>query len=171
MLLTLLTAFLADPNPQITIDQFGWKPDAKKVAVFADPVEGQNADRHWTPGPVFEVCRSSDEGVVLKGRLTPWHDGQVSKLAGDRVWFADFTAVKEPGTYYLFDPKTEQRSYPFKIGNNVYDAVLTDATRMFYYQRSGTPIPAKYGGQWNHTGGHMGPGQDAEAHLTQRGQD
>jgi len=174
MLLTLLSALAASQgvvNPQITVDQFGWQQGAKKVAVFADPINGQNADRHWTPGPVFEVCRAKDDSVAFKGKLAAWNDGKVSEIAGDRVWFAGFTSVKEPGTYYLFDPKTEQRSYPFRIADDVYGKVLVDAERMFYYQRSGTPILAKFGGQWNHPGGHMGPGQDSEAHLSQNGQD
>ena len=48
----------------------------------------------------------------------------------------------------------------FRIGDDVYRPVLRDSVRTFYYQRSGTPIPARYGGNWHHGGGHLGRHQD-----------
>ena len=47
--------------------------------------------------------------------------------------------------------------------------MLRDSVRTFYYQRSGTPIPARYGGNWHHRGGHLGRDQDRAAQYTQGG--
>lgn len=175
MLISLVAALVLTSEgkltPQITVDQFGWKPEAAKIAIVADPVEGQNAKRHWSPGPSFELRSTHDDVAVMRGDLKPWRNGEVSKAAGDKVWFADFSSVAKPGTYYILDPKNGVRSYPFRIGEAVYNPVLVDAMRMYYYQRAGTPIVAKYGGKWTQPGGHLGPGQDREAHLGQNGQD
>lgn len=157
-------------TPQITIDQFGWLPGSGKVAIFAQPVKGQNAGVAYRPGPVFEVRRQADSTMALRGSLKPWNGGQVSELCGDRVWYADFSALRTPGTYYLDDPANHVRSSPFRIGDDIYRPVLRDSVRTFYYQRSGTPIPAKYGGNWHHPGGHLGRDQDRAARLTRGGQ-
>jgi hypothetical protein len=156
---------------QITVDQFGWQPLARKVAVFADPVRGQNAGRSYRPGRHFEVRREESGAVVYHGELRPWNGGKVSELAGDRVWHADFSALRTPGEYHIADPANAVRSFPFRIADSVYRPVLRDSVRTFYYQRSGTPIPAEYGGKWHHTGGHLGPSQDRAAHYAQGGRD
>jgi hypothetical protein len=156
-------------TPQITIDQFGWRPGARKVAILAEPVRGQNTGNAYRPGPRFEVCNAKDGAVVYRGAPKPWNQGKVSELAGDRVWHADFSSVRAPGTYYVHDPVRRVRSFEFRIAEDVYRPVLRDSVRTFYYQRSGTPIPARYGGDWHHAGGHLGPDQDRAAQYSQDG--
>jgi hypothetical protein len=56
-------------TPQITIDQFGWLPRARKVAIFAEPVRGQNARVAYRPGRAFEVRRQDGGAVVHRGNL------------------------------------------------------------------------------------------------------
>src|ERR1019366_10253783 len=97
----IVAGFAAAPVPPIYVDQFGWRPTDQKIAVFADPVIGQNAEAHFHPGDTFEVHRAGDDKVVFTGKPTAWQDGAVSKLAGDRVWHADFSSVTEPGSYYI----------------------------------------------------------------------
>ena len=169
MSILLTLALFADTIPTIHVDQFGWRPNDPKVAIFADPQKGQNAGAYFNPGLNFEVRNAKDDSVAFRGKLTSWNDGAVSELCGDRVWHADFSALKTPGTYVVVDPKTKARSFKFKIGDDVFADVLVDATRVFYYQRAGTPIPKKYGGAWNHPGGHLGKAQDKEAQYSQNG--
>jgi endoglucanase len=154
-------------SPQITIDQFGWRLQARKVAILAEPVRGQNAGSGYRPGPRFEVCGASGGAVVYRGQTRSWNNGAVSELAGDRVWYADFSGLRTPGTYYLRDPAKQVRSFSFRIAEDVYRPVLRDSVRTFYYQRSGTPIPEQFGGNWHHTGGHLGRDQDRSAQYTQ----
>jgi hypothetical protein len=156
-------------TPQITIDQFGWLPRARKVAVVAEPVRGQNAGSAYRPGRRFEVRSQADRTVVFRGTLRPWNGGKVSELAGDRVWHADFSGLRTRGTYHLYDPANRVVSYPFAIGDDVYRPVLKDSVRTFYYQRSGTPVDARFGGNWHHPGGHLGRDQDRSARLSQGG--
>jgi hypothetical protein len=157
--------------PPIYVDQFGYSADGTKIAVFGDPVRGQNSANRFSPGTKFRVCRVSDDGVAFRGDLKVWQSGATSSLAGDKVWHADFSSLTTPARYYITDVTTGTKSYPFSILAQPYSAAMTAATRMFYYQRSGTPIPAVYGGDWNHTGGHVGPRQDLEAHYSQGGVD
>ena len=158
-------------TPQITIDQFGWQPGSRKVAIVAEAVRGQNARAAYRPGLTFEVRRQADGTVAHRGNLKPWNGGKVSELCGDRVWYADFSDVRAPGTYYVHDPANRARSSPFRIGDDVYRPVLRDSVRTFYYQRSGTPIPARYGGNWHHGGGHLGRDQDRAARYSQGGKE
>ncbi len=157
-------------TPQITIDQFGWLPRAGKTAIFAEAVRGQNAGARYRPGPTYEVRRQADGTVAHRGNLKPWNGGKVSELCGDRVWYADFSDVRASGSYYLYDPANRVRSFPFRIADDVYRLVLRDSVRTFYYQRSGTPILAQYGGNWHHRGGQLGPEQDRAARYTQGGE-
>ena len=156
-------------TPQIAIDQFGWLPRAGKVAILADPVKGQNAGHTYRPGTAFEIRREADGTVAYRGATKPWNSGGVSELAGDRVWYAVFSDLRTPGAYYLFDPTNRVRSFSFRIGGDVYMPVLRDSVRVFYYQRSGTPITEKNGGVWHHPGGHLGRDQDRAARYTQGG--
>jgi endoglucanase len=159
-----------DPvTPQITIDQFGWQPRSAKIAVLADPVRGQNAGATYQPGPRFEVRREPGGEVVHRGAVQPWNNGKVSELAGDRVWHADFSALRTPGTYYLYDPARKVRSFEFRIAEDVYRPVLRDSVRTFYYQRSGMPIMARYGDNWHHPAAHLGKEQDPAARYSQAG--
>ncbi len=162
-------ALADDVSPLITVNQFGWLPRSRKIAILADPVRGQNAGQSFQPGPEFVVRQQTDSKIVYRGKLKPWNGGRVSELAGDRVWYAEFSDVRAPGTYQLYDPTNRLRSYPFRIADDVYKAVLRDSVRTFYYQRSGTPITEKHGGKWHHRGGHLGPAQDRAANYSQNG--
>lgn len=172
VMVAVLLGFLFAPKVSslITVDQFGWTPSSKKIAVLADPIEGQNSNLAFIPAPKFQICQESDGKVVFTGSTSSWYNGLVSSLAGDRVWFADFSDFKEPGRYYLLDPSNNVRSYPFSIGDDVYRKVAIDAARTYYYQRANVEIPAKYGGKWTQPASHVGEGQDRAALLTKEGQ-
>jgi hypothetical protein len=58
------------------------------------------------------------------------------------------------------------KSYNFKIATDVYNDVLKQAVRMFFYQRAGFAKEAKYAGTgWADGASHLGTGQDSQAHL------
>ena len=78
-----------------------------------------------------------------------------------------FSELRTPGSYFVFDPTNRARSFTFRIAEDVYKPVLRDSVRVFYYQRSGTPITEKNGGVWHHSGGHLGRNQDRAAQYSQ----
>jgi hypothetical protein len=122
----------------IRLDQFGYLPTMRKVAILADPQVGSNAAEAYTPGSgsgQIQVRRWADDAVVLSVTAQPWKSGATHTQSGDRGWQADFSALTTPGSYYLFDTLNNVGSHRFEIGSGVYDAVLKQALRTFYYQR------------------------------------
>ena len=45
----------SSPPPFIVVDQFGYLPDAQKIAVIRDPVIGFDSQWHFSPGKVYQV--------------------------------------------------------------------------------------------------------------------
>src|SRR3954454_10729036 len=126
-------------SEQIIVDQFGWRAEApRKGVLFADPQGGQNSANRYTPGATFEVRRTSDDGVALGGSVVSWRAGTVNTSSMDKVWSGDFSSLTTPGEYYVYDPATQKRSYPFRLDNNLFDDILKTSDRTYYYQRSGT---------------------------------
>ncbi len=143
----------------IHVDQFGYLPDERKLAVLSDPRRGFNAGDHFVPGPVLEVRRAADGTVVFRGAPRLIDGGRTDGGSGDRGWWFDFSGVRETGRYYLFDPKLGLRSHVFRIAPDVYADVLGAALRVFYYQREATAHVAPWA---------EAPWQDQPAFLQDR---
>src|SRR5262245_11033739 len=95
------TARLPEPpyNPHILVDQFGYRPADRKVAVIRDPRVGFDSADRFTPGAQFQVRRASDSAVVFTGAPVPWRAGAVDLSSGDAGWRFDFSSLQEEGTY------------------------------------------------------------------------
>ena len=122
----------------IKIDQFGYLPNSKKVAVIADPQTGYNASESFSPGTAanqYQVRNWSTDAVVYSGTLVAWNGGATHIQSGDRGWWFDFSSVTSTGSYYIYDVTNNVGSYRFEINNNVYAEVLKQAARMYFYQR------------------------------------
>ncbi|MEL6674326.1 MAG: cellulase N-terminal Ig-like domain-containing protein [Bacteroidota bacterium] len=85
----------------IKVDQFGYLPGAKKIAVISDPQQGYNAAESFSPAATYEVHKASDESVVLSLSTVAWNGGNTHAQSGDKVWWADFSSLETPGEYYL----------------------------------------------------------------------
>jgi len=147
----------ASATPFIVVDQFGYLPEARKVAVIRDPVTGFDSVGHFAPGTVYQVV---NVGPVA------WHGGAVDPSSGDRAWQFDFSWVVAPGRYLVRDKQAGVDSVAFSVGANLYKPILVQAVRMLYYQRAGFAKEARYAGAgWADKASHLGPGQDSEARL------
>ncbi len=156
----------ASPTPFIVIDQFGYLPDAKKVAVIRDPASGFDSRWHFVPGKVYQVVNVETGAVVFEGAPTDWRAGAVDPSSGDHAWQFDFSGVVTPGRYLIRDKQVGYDSAAFSVAANLYKPVLVQAVRMLYYQRAGFTKEARYAGAgWADKASHMGPGQDSEARL------
>lgn len=131
-------------NGTIHIDQFGYYPSAPKVAVISNPVTGFNAAENFTPASIYQIKSSLTDEIVYEGSITAWNNGQTHDQSGDKVWWFDFSPLQTVGSYYVYDPQNALSSYPFTIGENVYDEVLKLATRTYLYQRSGFKKESPY---------------------------
>lgn len=145
----------------IVIDQFGYPPDAKKAAVIRDPQIGFDADESYSPGTSFSVVEVSSGDPVYTGVITRWNNGLTDESSGDKAWHFDFSELTETGTYYILDEEKGQRSYEFEISPNVYNEVLKQAVRMFFYQRAGFAKETEFAGiEWADGASHVGDLQD-----------
>ena len=96
----------------------------------------------------------------------PWNSGSTDASSGDRTWHIDFSTVTQTGRYFVLDADNNKRSYEFEISPIVYNEVLKQAMRMFFYQRSGFPKDARYAGSaWADGASHIGPMQDKNCRL------
>jgi endoglucanase len=89
---------------QIKVDQVGYLPDGEKAAVVTAAAK------------TFEVKRASDNVAVFSGTLGP---ASADADSGDSVQIADFTKLRETGTYYLDVPGVG-RSWTFAIKRDVF---------------------------------------------------
>jgi endoglucanase len=108
----------------IKVDQVGYPLNGPKVALVSS---------HAT---TFEIRRSSDGGVVFHGKLAP---PQSDPDTGDQVQAADFSALRQDGSFYLEIPGVG-RSWDFTVGKNVFEHTYYLAMRGFYGQRCGTAV-------------------------------
>lgn len=150
----------------IKVDQFGYPTLSRKIAVISHPVQGYNSNAPFTPGSLYRVKRTTDNGTVFASPLLPWNGGATHSQSGDKVWWFDFSAVTAPGTYYIYDSLNQVRSYTFDISDCVYEEVLKHAMRTFYYQRCGTPKISPYADNaWTDVACHTGTQQDHDCRL------
>jgi endoglucanase len=154
-------------SKHIKIDQFGYLPNSKKFAVIVDPQNGYNAAESFSPGTgvnQYQVRRWFDDVVVYSGTLTVWKAGATHTQSGDRGWWFDFSTVTATGSYYIFDVARNEGSPRFEINNNVYDEVLRQASRMYFYQRVNFPKQSPYtDAKWADAAAFEGSNQDRAA--------
>jgi len=164
-----MNASLPPVTSHLHVDQFGYLPDEQKVAVVSDPQKGFNAADHFTVGPFLELRQVADGKILYRGPAVPFKGGKTDPISGDRGWWFDFSAVRQPGNYYVFDPLLGVRSHVVRIGPRVYREVMRAAVRMFYYQREATA----HSGPWAEAPWRDGPAflQDREARAVWAKQD
>lgn len=149
------------PIPTIVVDQFGYLPQSRKIAVAREPRIGYDAIAPFVPGRALALVDVATGEIVASGRATPWSDGALDPVSGDRAWWFDFSFVSRPGRYVVADPEKRVRSAEFSIAEAVYRPVLVRAVRMFFYQRAGVRKSAEHAGDaWADAASHLGPGQD-----------
>ena len=152
-----LASLAQSPSKYITTDQFGYLPGAKKIAVIRDPQVGFDADESFSPGNLYAVVKAGTGERVYSGAVIAWNSGMTDASSGDRAWHFDFSSVSETGTYYVLDEEKNLRSHEFAISYNVYNGVLRQAMRTFFYQRSGFAKEARYAGEaWADGASHVG---------------
>jgi hypothetical protein len=153
-------------SPFIVVDQFGYLPDSEKIAVIRDPQAGFDAGESFTPGGTYALVDAAGSMEVFTGTPVAWNGGATDSSSGDRAWWFDFSSVSTPGSYYVLDLGNGVRSHVFDISTAVYQQVLKQAVRMFFYQRAGQAKQPPYADPaWADTASHVGPLQDHDCRL------
>jgi poly(3-hydroxybutyrate) depolymerase len=152
----------------IKIDQFGYRPIDKKIAVISKASVGFNAPDAFVPTVQpnqYQIKRVSDNVAVFTGTISQWNSGNVDPSSGDAAWWFDFSSVNAPGNYYVYDLALNRKSYNFTIGNDIYSNLTKQAVKALYYQRCGVAKTVSNGGIWNDTPCHNHAEQDLDCRL------
>jgi endoglucanase len=133
-------------SPFIVVDQFGYRPAAEKIAVIRNPQNGFDTATHFTPGSKYALVDAHTDSNVFEAAPAPWNGGSTDMSSGDQAWAFDFSSYTTAGEYYVLDETNAVRSPVFALATSVYAPILTQAVRMYYYQRSGIAHDATYAG-------------------------
>lgn len=150
----------------IVVDQFGYRPNAQKIAKIRDPQIGFDATLSFSPGNTYVLVNATNNQQVFSGALSIWNAGATDSISGDKVWWFDFSSIVNPGTYYVLDIQNNVRSAIFDIKVDVYNVALKHALRCFYYQRAGHAkvLPFAETG-WVDQASHVGTLQDKNCRI------
>ena len=150
----------------IIIDQFGYLPDAMKIAIIKDPQIGFDTNEKFTPVGNYAVVNALTKEAVFIASPTPWNNGFTDASSGDKVWWFDFSSLTQNGKYYILDIDQNKRSFEFQISPAVYNVVLKQAVRTFFYQRSGFAKQEPFAEKgWVDGASHIGNLQDKNCRL------
>jgi hypothetical protein len=133
-------------SPYIVVDQFGYLPSSEKIAVIRSPQKGFDASQPFTPGTTYALVDAHSGNKLLEAAPSVWNAGGTDSSSGDKAWWVDFSSVATAGDYFVLDETRAVRSPVFRIDAGVYRPVLTQAMRMYYYQRDGIAKLAQYAG-------------------------
>ena len=158
-------------SQQIIVDQFGWRADAaSKVALFADPIVGQNNGTAYIPGATFRCAKFPMTASFSLAPTVAWNGGATDSVSGDKVWSGDFSSLKTPGNYYVYDPTNNLRSYSFAPRQQHRQRRSSPPRRACFIISAPAPrSPRQFGGNWTHAIDHVGPNQDTQSHQWQNG--
>lgn len=130
--------------PEFKVNQVGYKPESKKRALvtgFSETLEVKEGDK-------FQLVNAETGKAVFTSKLTLISEYD-EKYSGEKILCADFSEYKKPGTYYLRMKNGRiDDSLSFKITDDVYDGLLADTMRYYYYQRANTEITDTHGGKF-----------------------
>lgn len=116
-------------------------------------------------GKKFEIVNKETGETVFSGTLSDAVTDET--ISGESVYEINFDTVTEQGTYFIRIPDADLNtsaltprdkevelktdtivSVPFNIGNDVYNEMLSDMSKYYYYQRQGMDLEEKYAGEF-----------------------
>lgn len=132
----------------IKVNQVGYLNYGEKYA----HVSGYYNELSAEVGTLFQVHKTSDNSVVYSGELSLV--AAYDELSGEKVLKADFSELNDIGEYYITVDGVTEPSVPFEIGPDVYDDLLSDVQKFFYYQRANDDLLPEHAGEFARTGLH-----------------
>ncbi len=124
----------------VNLNQLGYRPDDKKIAVF----------RKYTGDKTFDVIDVASGQTVFTGDIA----GRVLNMtANETNCYGDFSSVTTPGKYIVRTASLGD-SFEFEIGNDVYNDAFADVIKMLYMQRCGVELTSQYAGDYAHAACH-----------------
>jgi hypothetical protein len=127
---------------------------------------GFDSNSEYIPSSILQVRGYPENKIYFEAEPILWMNGQTHDQSGDQVWWFDFSGLTREGSYYIYDPAQNLSSNLFVISVTIYNNVLIQAVRSFYYQRCGTAIDTPFAhANWTHRACHIGFSQDLDCRL------
>lgn len=146
--------------PYIKVNQVGYTCNGNKNAKVSCFKKFSSLN-----GKRFEIVNQETEEVVFSDVLS--NATTDTKISGEDIYEINFNSVTQQGTYYIRIPdanlnvsaltprdkennlKTDTLiSVTFKIGDDIYNEMLSDMSKYYYYQRQGLDLQEKYAQQF-----------------------
>jgi endoglucanase len=131
--------FAQTANNKPKLNQIGFYPEAPKLAITPE-----------TEAQSFHLRDVTNGTVVYQGTLSSANSYEFS---GETVKVADFSDFKTPGEYELY-VDGGAKSFPFIIGNGVFEDVSAGLTKALYFNRASIPLEEEFAGPWHRPAGH-----------------
>jgi endoglucanase len=131
-------------RPLVRINQIGYLPYGPKRATWITD----------EPLPAEFAVLAADGSTVHRGSSQPWPI-RPEPTSGQSVHVLDFTGLTTPGGSCRL-LVADQHSHRFRIADDLYDTLATDALNLFYLLRSGCPIDEQRAPGYGRPAGHLG---------------
>lgn len=131
--------------PEIKVNQIGYKTGEKKHGL----VTGFPDELNVSEGDIFEVVDKNSGETVYEGELTLIEKYDMT-YSGEKMLNADFSGLEVEGSYFirLKGNNDIEASPSFEISDHVYEELLKNTMRYFYYQRANCEITEEFGGEF-----------------------
>ena len=126
----------------IEVDQLGYLLESPKLVIF----RGEDLESD------FHVVSAESGDTVYTGKIR----SKTEAISGETFYYGEFTDLTTPGTYYV-QTDVIGYSYPFSIGEDIYDDVLSVALKQYYLNRCGVSLTEKYAGDAARSACHTDP--------------
>lgn len=146
--------------PIIKVNQVGYDANGTKTARISCFEKFGSLN-----GKTYQIVNADNGDVAYEGTLS---DAKLNEhLSGESMHIINFNDLTTPGNYYIRiqnagllasarSPRDVEEgldtdtitSVTFKIENNVYEDMLSDLTKYYYYQRQGIDLDEKYAGDF-----------------------
>ncbi len=120
----------------VLVNQVGFLPSSEKKSVINFPCEN------------YKVVNEKNE-IVYTGEIK--HFGK-DDISGEDTYIADFSPLCEVGKYSVI--VDDVASCDFEISQDVYDGLMQDVCKCFYYLRCGHGLDKKYASKYYHAPCH-----------------
>jgi len=128
--LLFLSLITIAQNYPVHLNSIGFLPNSEKTAVIPHKSES------------FIVVDAESGNQVFSGKTK---GPKYQKDVDQKVWIADFSNMKNPGTYYV-EVQGVGKSTDFEIAKDVYNFAAKTAFRAFYLWRCGTAVHGEFKG-------------------------
>ena len=125
----------------IEIDQLGYLPSQNKLAIF----RGDGLTDEFRV-----ICVDTGE-VAYTGKIK----SKTISGSDEIYFFGDFSDLTKEGVYSV-QTDVIGYSYPFTISENLYDGLLEEAMKQFYFNRCGFSLTRDYAGDNTRNACHTG---------------